>query len=287
MRRCRRDEAKRWTWASRCTLLLLVLGFSIPPNAIAGEVRNNEIEVQRGVGILRIDFTGNTLFSTEELKKIIDVEGPDAWFDKSGRLKPDSLTFATDWLQAFFYDNGFLNVRIEARPITPSNSATIGVNEGPLYRVGSIAFEGPIVFPREDLGATITEKSGRPFRASGLQRDVLALSDFYADRGYAYVYIDPRTRLDTRGHLVDASFYIKPGPEIRIGRITISGAAAPDDRLIREALSFREHQLYSAKEFRESKIWLSDLGIFSGVEITTKPSTQPNEIDVNVVVQEG
>jgi len=41
-------------------------------------------------------------------------------------------------------------------------------------------------------------KTGDLFRGSSLQHQVLALSDFYSNRGYAYVNVDPRTQLVLR-----------------------------------------------------------------------------------------
>jgi outer membrane protein assembly factor BamA len=92
--------------------------------------------------------------------------------------------------------------------------------------------------------------------------------------------------MDSLRHLINVSYYIKPGHRIRIGRITISGNTAAHTDVIHRALKIREHQLYSPKAFRESEDQLNELGTFHQAKITTQPSDKPNEIDVNVIVVE-
>ncbi len=57
----------------------------------------------------------------------------------------------------------------------------------------------------------LTLKSGELFRGSTLQHDVLTLSDFYSNRGYAFVNVDPRTQLDPAAHIINVTFAINPG----------------------------------------------------------------------------
>jgi len=53
---------------------------------------------------------------------------------------------------------------------------------------------------------------------------------------------------------------------------------------IRAALLIHEHDLYSARAFRESNDRLNKLGL--GTQITTQPSTKPDEINVKVTIVE-
>ena len=66
-------------------------------------------------------------------------------------------------------------------------------------------------------------------------------------RGFAFVNADPRTKLDSRRHIVDAKFFIKPGDETSIDHITISGNTTTPEQVIRAALRIHEHDLYSAR----------------------------------------
>jgi len=160
----------------------------------------------------------------------------------------------------------------------------IGIDEGPLYRFGSIAIEGQLRISRRDVESQLTIKSGQPFLGQTLQNDVLALADLYSDRGFAFVNVDPRMKMDSRRHLIDVKFFIKPGDEIRIDRITISGNTTTPVEVIRAALLVHEDELYSARALRESNARLNKLGL--GTRITTQPSTKPDKINLKVTIVE-
>jgi outer membrane protein assembly factor BamA len=266
------------------SLLFLLLSSFLTTNAFARDSTGNKADTSSGgIRTPKIDFVGNTAFSSEKLLKVLLNARP-RWFTESGTINPNALRLATDILTAFYYDDGFLNVQVNEPQIASDDRATIAIYEGPVYRVGSIAIEGQLRFPRRDVESQLTMWSGQPFRGSTLQRNVLALSDFYSDRGFAYVNVDPRTNMDSERHLVNVKVFIKPGDETRIDQITISGNTTTPEQVIRAALRFHEHELYSARAIRESMARLKELGLIP--KITTQPSTKPDEINVRVTIVE-
>ena len=232
------------------SLLFLLLSLFATTNAVARDSTGNKADTSSGgIRTPKIDFVGNTAFSSEKLLKVLLNARP-RWFTESGTINPNALRLATDILTAFYYDDGFLNVQVNEPQIASADRATIAIYEGPVYRVGSIAIEGQLRLPRRDVESQLTMRSGQPFRGSTLQRNVLALSDFYSDRGFAYVYVDPTTKIEFKRHLVDARFLIKPGDEIRIDQIKISGNTTTPEKVVRVALLFHEHELYSTRAIR-------------------------------------
>jgi hypothetical protein len=303
-------------------LLMLLFSSGWPSISFAHASSSTEVSAACGNRVFRIVVNGDTAFTTKELKRMIFCTKPPAWFDEPSGSDTKALadtmeTFfsantladgteefvstdalfntasaflsdnqVSDGILAFFYDHGFLDVKIGEPQIGPDDQVTIAIEEGPRYRAGTIAIEGETVFSRSELESRLKMKRGEPFRGSGLQRDVLALSDFYSDRGYAWVNVDPLTRIEFKRHLVDTRFVITPGQQVRIGRITISGNATTHADAIRRALKIHEHELYSAKAIRESKAQLDGLGVFDCVKITTNPSAKSDQVDVNVIVVE-
>ena len=90
--------------------------------------------------------------------------------------------------------------------------------------------------------------------------------------------------MDSKRHLINVRFFIKPGDETWIDQITISGNTKTPEQVIRAALRFHEHELYSAHVIRESMARLGELGLRP--HITTQPSTKSDEINVKVTVVE-
>ena len=264
------------------SLLFLLSSLSFTAIAVARDSTGNKADIERGTKTPEIVFSGNTAFSSEKLWQILSSR----LFTDSDSLIPTAALYeVTDNLTAFYYDNGFLNVQVDQPQIaSATDRVMIGIYEGPLYRIGSIAIEGELRLPRRDVESQMTMRSGQPFQSSTLQRNVLALADFYADRGFAFVNVDPRTKIDSKRHLVNVNVLIKPGDEIRIDEITISGNTTTPDQVIRAALRFHEHELYSAHAIRESMARLGELGLRP--EITTEPSTKRDEINVKLTVVE-
>ena len=273
------------------SLQFLFLSVFLATNTVAGDSTASKADVERGVRTPKIDFIGNKAFSSEKLMEVLlSRKGSwlttrkGCWLTESGSLNPNALYEVTDDLTAFYYSNGFLDVQVDKPQIISIDRAMIGIDEGPLYRFGSIAIEGQLRISRRDVESQLTIKSGQPFLGQTLQNDVLALADLYSDRGFAFVNVDPRTKMDSRRHLIDVKFFIKPGDEIRIDRITISGNTTTPVEVIRAALLVHEDELYSARALRESNARLNKLGL--GTRITTQPSTKPDKINLKVTIVE-
>jgi outer membrane protein insertion porin family len=283
MRRWYLSTSLRATTFCAGLVFLLLSTFSMTI-AVAGDSTGNKADTSSGIKTPQIVFVGNTAFSSEKLLELLSNGWP-RWFTASGSINPNAPHEAADMLVAFYYDNGFLNVHVDQpRIASAADRLTIGIDEGPLYRVGSIAIEGQLRFSRREVESQLTMRSGQPFRGSTLQRNVLALSDFYSDRGFAFVNVDPTTNMDSERHLVNARFFIKPGDQIHIDQITISGNTTTPTQVIRSALRIHEHELYSARALRESKTRLDQLGL--ATQITTQPSTKSGEINVRVTIRE-
>ena len=254
-----------------------------------------EFDVDEGskVEITNIEFTGNHAFSATVLKNNMETKTYSkllSWITGWGALDQKKLQEDVDRLTAFYYDNGYLNVQIAPPQVVRSGghmTIIIAIDEGTPYRVGRIEIEGNLKFPRHELRRLLTMKSGQLFRGSSLQRQVLALSDFYSNRGYAYVNVDPRTQLVRTNKRVNVVFLINPGHEVLIDRINISGNTKTSDKVIRREIQVQEQEPYSAEEIRDSQTRLQRLGFFSDTRITTSPASQPDKINLDVNVTEA
>jgi outer membrane protein insertion porin family len=254
-----------------------------------------EFDVVEGpkVQITKIEFVGNHAFSSSILQANMATRTYSrllSWVTGWGALDQKKLQEDVDRLMAFYYDNGYLNVQIPPPQVVRSGekiTIIVTIDEGTPYRVGRINIEGNLKFPRRELRKLLTMKSGDLFRGSGLQRQVLALSDFYSNRGYAYVNVDPHTQLVHANKRVNVVFVINPGHEVLINRINISGNTKTSDKVIRREIQVQEQEPYSAELIRDSQTRLQRLGFFSDTRITTEPATQPDKINLDVNVAEA
>ena len=146
---------------------------------------------------------------------------------------------------------------------------------------------GDLKFPKNELTSKLTLKPKKVFSGADMEHDVLTLSDFYSDRGYAFVNVDPRTQVDPAAHRVDVTYAITPGNEVLIDRIKISGNTKTSDKVIRREIKVQEQEPYSASKIQTSKQRLDSLGYFQSVRLSTEPARQPDKINLDVNVQEG
>ena len=250
-----------------------------------------DVDEGQKVQVTKIEFTGNKAFSAAMLQGVMETHTHNflSWFTGQGNLDKKKLQEDVDHLQAFYYDNGYLNVVVDQPRISRNGSQitiSIHVDEGEAYRFGRITIAGNLRFPRRELLPLLTIKSGERFEGAKMQHNVLVLSDFYSNRGYAFVNVDPKTRLDPSQHRIAVTFYITPGHEVLINRILITGNTKTSDKVIRREMQIQEQEPYSAQAIRDSKIRLDRLGFFNEVRITTEPATQPDRVNLDVNVSE-
>ena len=244
------------------------------------------------VYITEIDFTGNHAFKASELRNEMDTGTHFpilSLITSVGVLDRKKLTDDSNRIAAFYYDHGYLNVHVGDPAVvrTPKGlKIVVPIDEGPIFKVGTVNVAGELKYPRSELIPLITIKPGGDFRGSALQHDVLTLSDFYSDRGYAFVDVEPKTQLDPIARTVNITFTISPGREVLVNRINISGNTKTSDKVIRREMQVQEQEPYSASAIRDSKRRLDQLGFFSETRITTAASAQPDKVDLNVNVTE-
>lgn len=244
------------------------------------------------VEITKIDFAGNKAFSAGRLRAVMATKTHNllSFLTHAGTLDRAKLEADTDRLTSFYYENGYLNVHVGEPMIARhanSLTVTVPIDEGPPYQVGAVDMTGDLKVPARELRDKLTLKAGQTFRGSTMQHDVLTLSDFYSNRGFAFVNVDPRTQLDPARHLINVTFAISPGHEVLVDRIKITGNTKTSDKVIRRELQIQEQEPYSAEKIRDSKARLDRLGYFSQTRITTSQGRGADHINLDVAVTEG
>ena len=102
-------------------------------------------------------------------------------------------------------------------------SILIEISEGIQYQLGKISFNWGswINFNRMNLNNLISMKEGDIFNRNLIIQDIQTLTDLFADKGYAFVDINPVTSEFLNS--VNIDFEISLNKKVYINRITISG----------------------------------------------------------------
>jgi outer membrane protein insertion porin family len=251
------------------------------------------IEEPERAYVRKVKFTGNKIFKDSKLKNYMRVreKGWFSWFTGSGLLDEESLEDDRKNIEAFYHDNGYVRASVGIPDIEVSKdqtriSITLPVEEGKVYKVGNIDFKGDVIFSREDLVKDMKSKSGKTFRASAYQEDVLRFIDLYQDKGYAFCDIVPLTLIDDDGLQVNMTFEISKGKEIYFNRVNILGNTRTRDKVIRRELRFAEGDRFSATKLKTSKRFLRNTTFFKDVDMKIVKTEDPEKVNLDITVDE-
>ncbi|MGH7805222.1 MAG: outer membrane protein assembly factor BamA, partial [Candidatus Binatia bacterium] len=161
------------------------------------------------------------------------------------------------------------------------------IDEGDPFGVGSVDITGDVIGDKAEILPQLETKIDDVFHASTLRKDVLAITELYGDQGYAFANVEPLTAVDPESKKVQVNFKIDKGPEVYFNRIEITGNTKTKDEVVRRELKVQEQQRFSSTRLRDSRARIQRLGFFQEVNLNTKRSDRPDQIDLLIDVKEA
>ncbi len=254
---------------------------------------NVEFSIKEGqkLYIRSIVFSGNQAFSDKELKKTIETSerGLFSWLTDSGVLHRDVLEQDVGRLAAFYHNRGFVDAKVgepEIREEEDGLVITFPIEEGRRYGVGTVRITGDLIADVNELLARTALARQPYFSRRVLREDITRLTDFYADRGYAYADIIPRIDKDEAAGRVNVTIQIDKNMLVRVNRIVIKGNTRTRDKVIRREMQIKEQEIFNASALRKSSERLRRLDFFEDVEISPEPAASDDILDIIVRVKE-
>ncbi len=242
--------------------------------------------------IKRVAFEGNKTFSESELKGLIATkeEWIFSFFTNRGVLDRDMLTNDVAILSNYYNDNGYVDHKIDEPVILRARDGlevVFRINEGSQYRVGKVEIGGELIQDGQQILKSMKLTSGQIFRGNRLRDDITLLTEMYANKGFAFVQVDPVTKVNQTEKNVDVALVLTKGPPVYFNRILVAGNTKTRDKVVRRELLSNEQELYSSTKITQSRNALQRTGYFEDVQLTTKKTDQPDTLDVLVDVKEG
>jgi outer membrane protein insertion porin family len=243
--------------------------------------------------VKQIVFKGNRKIKSSDLKKVMHTKKWNIFsiLTKSGILDEDILKNDTQILTAYYLDHGFLDVKVSEPKIDLRNPKRIQVEieivEGPRYRIANIDFKGDLLTTREDLFKSIKIKRNDIYSNSAIRRDINALTEKFANQGYAYVDITPETSVDSKNFIVGLIFDIDKKKQVFFEKIQITGNTKTRDKVVRREIQVSEGELYSATKLSKSRDRLKRTGYFKEVDMTSSRGSTEDRMNLDVKVEEA
>ena len=250
-----------------------------------------DIKENNRVYIRSITFEGNEAFSTKELVKMMTTTERTllGFIMDTGILQTQQLKQDIQKLNAFYFNNGFVNSQIGEPVITHDAKGIyikIIVKEGKRFKIGKAEISGDYLEkPRTDLFAQLKTKTGNNYDREAILKDIEMITTAANDEGYAHADVNPKIATHEKEQLADVNFQLAKGELVHIARISISGNTTTRDKVIRRQLSIVEGDLYSSSKLKNSYAGLNQLRYFEEVDFQTEKAPD-NKMDINIRVKE-
>lgn len=254
---------------------------------------NVDFDIKEGtkVFIKEVKIVGNTTFSEKKLKKVIETSerGIFSWITESGVLKKEIIEQDVARLAAFYHNNGFIDAKVGEPEIVQKGEwlyITFNISEGERYSVGSLTITGDLIEDENQLLGMTTLRSQDYFSRKILRDDIITLTDYYAERGYAFSEINPYVEKTEATKEVMVTLNIKKNELVSIGRIIIKGNTRTRDKVIRREMQLKEGEIFDATALKQSLQRLQRLGFFEDVSVTPEQTEEEALMDIIVEVKE-
>lgn len=257
-----------------------------------------QIQETPKIKIESVDFIGAHAFTERKLRRVIKTRRHWmwSWLTRKGFFKKDQFQDDQDTLTEFYRSRGYIDFEIaDVKFINPTPNTMkieIHVNEGTLYKVGSVVFKGNQLFTTDQIIAGLKVQHaqshsktnigvhglqadvGMTFTPGALAHDVQAVEDFYGSKGYINVRQGTGNLIvhkipNTEAGTMDLEYNFKEGEKVYIEKIIIKGNVKTKDKVIRRELAVYPGDVFDMVRVRLSKDRLEGLGFFERVD--TKP----------------
>ncbi len=251
-----------------------------------------QIEEGNKVKIRQILIRGNKAISTKKIKKVMKIEERKiySFITGGGYHKKDEMRADIERIKDLYYDNGYLRIAVAEPEIQlvgkEAMDIIITVSEGEQFFVSSFEVTGNQIIPADELRKIIKLTPKKPFSKETMKKDVTAITDRYANNGYALVVISPDVIPDENKKEVKVIYRITEGDKYTIGRIDISGNTKTRDKVIRREIRLDEGDVFNAGALKRSYERLNNLQFFETVDIAPSPKLETKTVDLDVRVKE-
>ncbi|MBI9110557.1 outer membrane protein assembly factor BamA [Maridesulfovibrio ferrireducens] len=256
---------------------------------------NLKVDEGKKLYIEGIIIQGAEKLDPEEVKAQLALteRGWLSWFTKTGVLKEELLERDAAAILAYYGNRGFIDAKVGEPEVEIKDDGiyvTFQVSEGNRYKVGSVELRGDLIVKKSKLKEIIAADDmadgGEYLDRSVLREDMKALSDFYANFGYAYA--DAKIQFDQNAEdkTVAITFLISKRQKVHIRRVIIEGNSKTRNNVILREMRLADGDQFSGFKLQRSIVRLNKLDYFSEVDIEPIPTGDPSEMDLKVKVKD-
>ncbi len=236
--------------------------------------------------IENIEVVGNKTIPTGDLRDALKRPSPFnplSWFRKK-RYEYYQLADIEAGVRRVYMDHGFLDVKVDVaiaeEQVDQKDVAIVTVDEGDLYQIDEIKFEGISIYPENELRALISLRSGQVASISSIENSARRLQSYYGDRGYLNAGARPLITPNKNDPTVNVKFMIREGNLVSIRNIIIRGNTRTKDKVVRRELIVYPGDVYNQSRVKRSERRVNNLGFFETVRVSPQKTSNEDEKDL-------
>jgi outer membrane protein insertion porin family len=253
-----------------------------------------EITEGRVVEVERLNFVGNRAFSDRRLRQVLETKqaGLLRTFVQSDTFITERLEVDKQVLTEFYLSRGFIDFQIldasaEVSRERDASFVTFTVREGLPHTIGQITTVSEVEgIDAAEFAAVQRIRTGQTYSPLLIDNNVTRMENLALRKGFNFVRVEPRITRNERGQAVNVEFAIVRGERIFVERIDIEGNATTLDQVIRRQFRTVEGDPFNPREIRQSAERIRALGFFSDAQVEAEPGSAPDQVVVNVDVEE-
>ena len=184
------------------------------------------------IRIRSVKFEGNRAIKTSDLENAVKTKTT-SWLIRPAYYTEEKVAADIEKLRAIYYQRGYLNHRIAVKG---QAHVTFIIEEGPLYRVRHVTFNGNTQYDDQKLLEGLELESEQPYYQLKGQAHAKQILKLYRENGYIDAQVRQAPRFVPDVNKVDVEFTIAEGGQFRIGKIDIVGNEQTQDKVVRRIL---------------------------------------------------
>jgi outer membrane protein assembly complex protein YaeT len=233
----------------------------------AAETKRVLFDVQPGPEFRDVDlvFEGSQGIEPKTLRKIIDASKMSTdVYTKPGRV--------TELLTRYYQEQGYLDAtlaspRYELDEQTRTGKVVFPVNEGPLYRIANVGFEGNTIFDDARLAQAVPLPKGEAYRPVLRERALQAIRELYWEKGYNDLDSESLLNRNKDAGTVDITINLQEHRQGIVKEMVVEGNRNTSENLIRTQLEIKTGEVLNLQKVSNSRRNLYNSGAYSLVEI--------------------
>ncbi|HPE25834.1 MAG TPA: outer membrane protein assembly factor BamA [Albidovulum sp.] len=253
-----------------------------------------EVREGRVTEIERLSFTGNQAFSDRRLRRVLETKQAGIFrrIVQRDSFVADRTEFDKQLLRDFYNSRGYVDFQVlsVASEYSRERDAfflTFNVREGQQFRFGKITtvseYEG---IDAAEYADVVSIRDGASYSPLAIDTTITKMETIALRNGLDFLRVEPRITRNEKEGTLDVAFVLTKGARVFVERIDIEGNATTLDEVVRRQFRTVEGDPLNAREIRDAAERIRALGFFTTAEVNANPGTGPDQVIVDVNVDE-